>query len=127
MRNFYKIMAMAIVAVAAAVLTGCSSDDDFLSPYEESAIKTRATNVTNAIINFDNAPADVMTSDQYGNNLYTATAAENQVTTGYLTQSVNPARISNSRSTIFHKNGNLSNLGDMNIGMAVLPFLTIIT
>lgn len=38
MRNFYKIMAMAVVAMTVAVFTGCSSDDDFLSPYEESAI-----------------------------------------------------------------------------------------
>lgn len=79
-------MAMATVAVAAAVFTGCSSDDDFLSPYEESAIQTRATNATNAIIDFDNVPADVMASDEYGNNLYTATAGGHQVTTGYLTQ-----------------------------------------
>ena len=86
MRNFYKIMAMAVVAMTVAVFTGCSSDDDFLSPYEESAIQTRATNATNAIIDFDNVPADVMASDQYGANLYTASADENQVTTGYLTQ-----------------------------------------
>lgn len=86
MRNFNKIMAMVAVAVAAAVFTGCSSDDDFLSPYEESAIQTRATNVTNAIINFDNAPKDVMASDQYGANLYSATADGNQVTTGYIAQ-----------------------------------------
>ena len=78
--------AMAAVAVASAVFTGCSSDDDFLSPYEESAIQTRATNSTNAIINFDNAPADVMASDRYGANLYSATAGGKQVTTGYLTQ-----------------------------------------
>lgn len=58
MRNFYKIMAMAVVAMTVAVFTGCSSDDDFLSPYEESAIQTRATNATNAIIDFDNVPAD---------------------------------------------------------------------
>ena len=85
MRNFYKIMAMAVVAMTVAVFTGCSSDDDFLSPYEESAIQTLATNATNAIIDFDNVPADVMASDQYGANLYTASADENQVTTGYLT------------------------------------------
>lgn len=78
--------AMAAVAVASAVFTGCSSDDDFLSPYEESAIQTRATNSTNVIINFDNAPADVMASDRYGANLYSATAGGKQVTTGYLTQ-----------------------------------------
>lgn len=79
-------MAMAAVAVAAAVFTGCSSDDDFLSPYEESAIQTRAMSSTNAIINFDNAPENVMASDQYGANLYSATADGNQVTTGYITQ-----------------------------------------
>lgn len=86
MRNFYKIMAMAVVAMAAAVFTGCSSDDDFLTPYEESAIQTRAISSTNAIIDFDNVPSSVMASDQYGNNLYSATANGNQVTTGYITQ-----------------------------------------
>lgn len=30
MRNFYKIMAVATVAVTTAVFTGCSSDDDFM-------------------------------------------------------------------------------------------------
>lgn len=34
---------MAVVSMAAAVFTGCSSDDDFLASYEESAIQTRAT------------------------------------------------------------------------------------
>ena len=86
MRNFYKIMAMAVVAMAAAVFTGCSSDDDFLTPYEESAIQTRAISSTNAIIDFDNVPSSVMASDQYGNNLYSATANGKQVTTGYITQ-----------------------------------------
>ena len=75
---------MAAVAVAAAVFTGCSSDDDFLTPYEESAIQTRAMSSTNAIINFDNASENVMASDQYGANLYSATADGNQVTTGYI-------------------------------------------
>ena len=86
MRNFNKIMAMAAVAVAAAVFTGCSSEDDFLYPYDEGAIQTRTTSSTNAPINFDNAPEDVMASDQYGANLYSATADGNQVTTGYITQ-----------------------------------------
>ena len=77
---------MAVVAMAAAVFTGCSSDDDFLAPYEESAIQTRAISSTNALIDFDNVPSSVMASDQYGNNLYSATANGKQVTTGYITQ-----------------------------------------
>ena len=86
MKKNLKFLAMAVVAMAAAVFTGCSSDDDFLAPYEESAIQTRAISSTNALINFDNVPSSVMASDQYGNNLYSATANGKQVTTGYITQ-----------------------------------------
>lgn len=42
MKKNFRFMAMAVVAMAATVFTGCSSDDDFLTPYEESAIQTRA-------------------------------------------------------------------------------------
>lgn len=59
---------------------------NFLAPYEESAIQTRAISSTNALIDFDNVPSSVMASDQYGNNLYSATANGKQVTTGYITQ-----------------------------------------
>ena len=69
MKKNFRFLAMAVVAMAAAVFTGCSSDDDFLAPYEESAIQTRAISSTNALINFDNVPSSVMASDQYGNNL----------------------------------------------------------
>lgn len=43
MKKNLKFLAMAVVSMAAAVFTGCSSDDDFLASYEESAIQTRAT------------------------------------------------------------------------------------
>ena len=70
MRNLNKIMTMAAVAVAAAVFTGCSSDDDFLSPYEESAIQTRASFATQ-VVNFDNATKDELAGPtSYGANLY---------------------------------------------------------
>ena len=69
MKKNFRFLAMAVVAMAAAVFTGCSSDDDFLAPYEESAIQTRAISSTNALIDFDNVPSSVMASDQYGNNL----------------------------------------------------------
>lgn len=68
MKKNFRFLAMAVVAMAAAVFTGCSSDDDFLAPYEESAIQTRAISSTNALIDFDNVPSSVMASDQYGNN-----------------------------------------------------------
>lgn len=56
MKKNFRFLAMAVVAMAAAVFTGCSSDDDFLAPYEESAIQTRAISSTNALIDFDNVP-----------------------------------------------------------------------
>ena len=52
MKKNFRFLAMAVVAMAAAVFTGCSSDDDFLAPYEESAIQTRAISSTNALIAF---------------------------------------------------------------------------
>lgn len=45
MKKNFRFLAMAVVAMAAAVFTGCSSDDDFLAPYEESAIQTRAKSI----------------------------------------------------------------------------------
>lgn len=86
MKKLLRFAACGFALVAAATFTGCSSDDDFLTQYEESAIQSRAMSSTNAIINFDNVPSSVMASDQYGNNLYSATANGNQVTTGYITQ-----------------------------------------
>lgn len=62
MKKNFRFLAMAVVAMAAAVFTGCSSDDDFLAPYEESAIQTRAISSTNALIDFDNVPSSVMAS-----------------------------------------------------------------
>ena len=63
MRNFNKIMAMAVVAMAATVFTGCSSDDDFLSPYEESAIQTRASSNSDGsyTITFEDFASSMMT------------------------------------------------------------------
>lgn len=69
MKKNFRFLAMAVVAMAAAVFTGCSSDDDFLAPYEESAIQTRAISSTNALIDFDNVPSSVMASDQYAKYL----------------------------------------------------------
>lgn len=39
MKKNFRFLAMAVVAMAAAVFTGCSSDDDFLAPYEEVRFK----------------------------------------------------------------------------------------
>lgn len=105
MKKNFRFLAMAVVAMAAAVFTGCSSDDDFLAPYEESAIQTRAISSTNALIDFDNVPSSVMASDQYGNNLYSATANGKQVTTGYITQIGQTGTYFSSRLTIWNKNG----------------------
>ena len=109
MKKNFRFLAMAVVAMAAAVFTGCSSDDDFLAPYEESAIQTRAISSTNALIDFDNVPSSVMASDQYGNNLYSATANGKQVTTGYI--------------CLLYTSDAADSLGNMNFGMVVLPSL----
>lgn len=86
MRNFYRIKTILAVVAVAAVFTGCSSDNDGILQSDNSALHTRAGASISATINFDNAPANVMASDQYGNNLYTASANGNQVTTGYIAQ-----------------------------------------
>ena len=73
MKKNFRFMAMAAVAVAAAVFTGCSSDDDFLTPYEESAIQTRANSnpdgsYTITFDDFDSTMMAMLTS--YGANYY---------------------------------------------------------
>lgn len=82
----FKIFAVAMVAIASAMFTGCSSDDDDLFANYDGDVEnpmTRAANATSDVIDFEDVPSSVMASDQYGNNLYTATAGGNQVTTGY--------------------------------------------
>ena len=74
---------MVAIAAVATVFTGCSSDNDVILQSDNNALHTRALNSTNYTINFDSAPTNVMASDQYGNNLYTASANGNQVTTGF--------------------------------------------
>ena len=91
MKKNFRFLAMAIVAMAAAVFTGCSSDDDFLAPYEESAIQTRAISSTNALINFDNVPSSVMASDQYGNNLYSADRKSTRLNSSHWNKSRMPS------------------------------------
>lgn len=86
MKKNLNLMAMVVVAMTAMFFTGCMSDSDFLTLYEESAIQTRTTTSVTETITFENAPAGVMASDKYGSNLYSATANGNQVTTGYITQ-----------------------------------------
>ena len=41
--NAVKRIIFLLVLLIPFCLAGCSSDDDFLAPYEESAIQTRAT------------------------------------------------------------------------------------
>lgn len=71
MRNFYKIMAMAVVAMAATVFTGCSSDDDFMmDPMDSETLQTRAVTATR-VVNFDNATeGELAGPTSYGDNLY---------------------------------------------------------
>lgn len=39
MKKNFRFMAMAVVAMAATVFTGCSSDDDFLTPMKKVRFK----------------------------------------------------------------------------------------
>ena len=73
MKKNFRFMAIAAVAVAAAVFTGCSSDDDFLTPYEESAIQTRANSNPDGsyTITFDDFDSTMMAMPtSYGANYY---------------------------------------------------------
>ncbi len=72
MRNFYKIMAMATVAVAAAVFTGCSSDDDFISQYDNAQAPLSRAAITSdrTVITFDDFTSGMAMPTSYGANYY---------------------------------------------------------
>lgn len=71
MKKNFRFLAMAVVAMAAAVFTGCSSDDDFLmEPVDSGNLQTRSTTATQ-VVNFDDATADQLAGPtSYGENLY---------------------------------------------------------
>lgn len=82
MKKNFRFMAMAVVAMAATVFTGCSSDDDFLIPYEESAIQTRATPNPDGTttITFDDFASSMMAmTTSYGANYYGNVGSYTQV------------------------------------------------
>ena len=82
MKKNFRFMAMAVVAMAATVFTGCSSDDDFLTPYEESAIQTRATPNPDGTttITFDDFASSMMAmTTSYGANYYGNVGSYTQV------------------------------------------------
>ncbi len=83
MKKPNKIMTMAVVATAAAVFTGCSSDDEFLTSYEESVPKTRATPNPDGsyTITFDDFDESLMANTtSYGANYYESLPGYPQVT-----------------------------------------------
>lgn len=83
MKKNLKFLAMAVVAMAAAVFTGCSSDDDFLTPYDESAIQTRASSNPDGsyTITFDDFDGSLMANTtSYGANYYESLSGYPQVT-----------------------------------------------
>lgn len=86
MRNFYKIMAVATVAVTTAVFTGCSSDDDFMvEPIGSGTSQTRAvTNPDGTLtITFDDFDSGMLAGPtSAGENLYSYQGYP-QVTTIY--------------------------------------------
>ena len=82
MKKNFRFLAMAVLAMAAAVFTGCSSDDDFLAPYEESAIQTRATPNPDGTttITFDDFASSMMAMPtSYGANYYGNVGSYTQV------------------------------------------------
>lgn len=82
MKKNLKFLAMAVVSMAAAVFTGCSSDDDFLASYEESAIQTRATPNPDGsyTITFDDFSSSMMAMPtSYGANYYGNVGSYTQV------------------------------------------------
>lgn len=72
MKNYFKIMAMATVAVAAAVFTGCSSDDDLILNYDGNQPQTRAViEGDDYTITFDDFDTDLMANPtSWGRNYY---------------------------------------------------------
>ena len=85
MKKNFRFMAMAVVAMAATVFTGCSSDDDFLMESMDSVTtQTRPATWTSYEIDFTDVPAAYTASDKYGANLYSGSSS--QITTGYIQQ-----------------------------------------
>lgn len=85
MKKNFRFMAMAVVAMAATVFTGCSSDDDFLMESMDSVTtQTRSATWTSYEIDFTDVPAAYTASDKYGANLYSGSSS--QITTGYIQQ-----------------------------------------
>ncbi len=107
MKKNFRFLAMAVVAMAAAVFTGCSSDDDFLTPYEESAIQTRANSNPDGsyTITFDDFDSTMMAMPtSYGANYYGSVGSYPKVTSisdGVFTSTVNTI----SGSTAFWNGG----------------------
>lgn len=58
-KHFTKFLALATVAVTAAVVTGCSSDDEPFANYDGTKPMSRAANVT-TVIDFEDFPSDQM-------------------------------------------------------------------
>ena len=75
MKKNFRFLAMAVVAMAAAVFTGCSSDDQFLNP-DGSAPETRAS-ISGSTVTIDFEDMTTMEDENamanptsYGNNYY---------------------------------------------------------
>lgn len=80
-KHFTKFLALATVAVTAAVVTGCSSDDEPLNNLYEEAPQSRASVVGDeTIITFDDFASTMMAMPtSYGANYYGATGSYAQV------------------------------------------------
>lgn len=68
----FKIVAMSMVAIASAMFTGCTSDDDDLFANYDGNVEnpmTRAANATSGVIDFEGA-SPLAGPTSYGDNLY---------------------------------------------------------
>lgn len=75
MKYYYKIIVATLFALSITLFTSCSSDNKPDEP---------TSKFYTEVINFDDAPADVVASDAYGANLYSAYEGGKQVTAGYI-------------------------------------------
>ena len=86
MKKNFRFLAMAVVAMAAAVFTGCSSDDDFISQYDNAQAPLSRAAITSdrTVITFDDFTSGMAMPTSYGANYYGQAGSYAQVGSGLL-------------------------------------------